>query len=71
MLNKGFKHNNNEPILYIKTNMQGNIIFFCIYVNDMVYIGSLQLEGFPTTMEKEFEMNNLVHMEYFLVIKFE
>ena len=37
-----------------------------IYVDDMIYTGNLMLEDFRTVMKKEFEMNDLGLIKYFL-----
>ena len=67
----GFKHSNNEPTLYTKTNLQGEILIVCIYVDDLLYTGNLHLEEFRLDMEKEFEMTNLGHVKQFLGLKIE
>lgn len=71
LLNKGFKHSNNEPTLYTKKNLQGEILIVCIYVDDLLYTGNLHLEEFRLDMEREFEMTNLGHMKYFLGLEIE
>ena len=71
MLNKGFKHTNNEPTLYTKKNLQGEVLIACIYVDDLLYTGNLYLEEFRLDMEREFEMTNLGHMKYFLGLEIE
>ena len=69
LLNKGFKHSNNDSTLYTKTNLQGEILTMSIYVNDLLYSSNFHLEEFRLDMEREFEMTNLGHMKYFLSLE--
>lgn len=41
----------------------------CLYVDDMIYTGNLQLERFKHAMKSEFEMTDLGIMKYFLGVE--
>lgn len=71
LINKGFKRSNNEPTLYTKTDQQGKILIVCIYVDDIIYTGNMEIDVFRSAMEKEFEMTNLGQMKYFLGLEIE
>jgi hypothetical protein len=68
-IKSGFNRSQNEPTLYTKTNQQGKILIGCLYVDDMIYIGNLELTSFKHAMQSEFEMTNLGIMKYFLGIE--
>lgn len=67
-INMGFKRSENEPTLYTKA--QGNIdtLILCIYVDDIIYMGSAQemLYQFKTNMMQTYEMTDLGLLKYFL-----
>ena len=46
-----FNRRNNEPTLYTKTNQEGKILIVCLYVDDIIYAGSLMLEEFKVVMK--------------------
>jgi hypothetical protein len=69
LIKSGFSRSQNEPTLYTKTNRQGKILIICLYVDDMIYTGNLELNGFKHSMKSKFEMTNLGIMKYFLGIK--
>ena len=41
----------------------------CLYVDDMIYTGNLELKDFKHAMQSEFEMTDLGIMKYFLGIE--
>lgn len=49
-----------------------NIIMICLYVDDLLIIGShpSKLESLKTQMKKEFEMTNLGRLSYILGMEF-
>lgn len=65
---QGFQRSANEYILYTKVGDQGEILLVCVYVDDLICMGSSQLfvENFRKDMKKTFEMNDLGLMSYFL-----
>lgn len=67
----GFQRSPSEPSLYIKIFDATNFLIVCIYVDDLVYIGTnMQIvEEFKQSMMKEFEMSDLGLMKYFLGIQ--
>ena len=71
LLNNGFKINSNEPTLYTKLDQQGTLLIFCLYVDDIIYIGNLRLADFKIAMKKEFKMIDIGIMKYFLGINVE
>lgn len=64
----GFERSSNEPTLYTKHQGHAHILLLCIYVDDIVYMGSSQemLLDFKGTMMKVFEMSDLGLLRYFL-----
>jgi hypothetical protein len=45
------------------------ILIVCLYVDDMIYTGNLELTNFKHAMQSEFEMSDLGIMKYFLGIE--
>jgi hypothetical protein len=45
------------------------IFIVCLYVDDMIYTGNLELTNFKHAMQSEFEMTDLGIMKYFLGIE--
>ena len=41
----------------------------CLYVDDMIFTGDLEIDEFKASMMKEFEMTDLGLMKYFLGIE--
>lgn len=39
-LDNGFKRSENEPTLYLKKYGTNNFMVVCLYVDDMIYMGS-------------------------------
>jgi hypothetical protein len=58
-IKSGFSRSQNEPTLYTKTDQQGKIMIVCLYVDDMIYAGNLELTSFKHAMQSEFEMTDL------------
>jgi hypothetical protein len=46
-------------------------LIVCIYVDDIIYTGNMEIDVFRSAMEKEFEMTNLGQMKYFLGLEIE
>jgi hypothetical protein len=69
LIKSGFSKSQNEPTLYTKMDQQGKKIIVCLYVDDMIYTGNLELTSFKHAMQSEFEMKNLGIMKYFLLIQ--
>ena len=54
----------------MKNNLQGNVMFVYLYVDDLVFTGDgfIIIQEFKQSIVKEFEITNLVLMTYFLEI---
>jgi len=54
----------------MKNNLQGNVMFFYLYVDDLIFTGDdfIIIQEFKQSMVKEFEMIDLVLMTSFLEI---
>ena len=52
-----------SPTLYTKVNEHGHILIVCLYVDDMIFIGDLEIDEFKAAMMKEFEMTDLCLMK--------
>lgn len=59
-----------EHALYIKKNKNGDVLYVCFYVDDLIFIGSNQLmfEEFKKQMTERFEMTDLGLMSYYFGI---
>lgn len=64
----GFVRSENEPTLYMKKYEKGGFLVVCVYVDDMIYMGSSEalVAEFKSCMQKEFEMSDLGSLQYFL-----
>ncbi|GJX62261.1 retrovirus-related pol polyprotein from transposon TNT 1-94 [Tanacetum coccineum] len=64
----GFEISLNEPTLYVKRQGAQGIMLVSLYVDDMIYTGSLVqlISEFKEAMMKKFEMSNLGKLSYFL-----
>jgi hypothetical protein len=51
----GFQRRENEPTMYIKSNQQGNVLFVCLYVDYLIFIGDFGVEEFKAVMKAELE----------------
>jgi hypothetical protein len=69
LIKSGFSRSQNEPTLYTKIDHYGKILIVCLYVDDMIYTGNLELTNFKHAMQSEFEMEDLGIMKYFLGIE--
>jgi hypothetical protein len=69
LIKSGFNKSQNEPTLYTKIDQHGKILIVCLYVDDMIYTGNLELKFFKHAMQSEFEMTDLGIMKYFLGIE--
>jgi len=67
----GFKKCTSDHGLYVKTNDYEDFLILCLYVDDVIFTGSnlKMIDDFKHIMMKEFEMNNLGLMSYFLDIE--
>ncbi|KAG7576575.1 Ribonuclease H-like superfamily [Arabidopsis thaliana x Arabidopsis arenosa] len=65
---RGFERSKSEPTLYIKKQSEGDILIVCLYVDDMIYMGSsaAMVADFKDSMMKKFEMSDLGLLHYFL-----
>ncbi|XP_051130236.1 uncharacterized mitochondrial protein AtMg00810-like [Andrographis paniculata] len=57
-----------KPTLYAKRNDKGEFQLVCIYVDDMIYLGSSEtlVVDFKMCMMREFEISDLGMLSYFL-----
>jgi hypothetical protein len=55
--------------LYVYMFTIVKIFIVCLYVDDMIYTGNLELTNFKHAMQSEFEMTDLGIMKYFLGIE--
>ena len=58
-----------KPTLYTKVNEKSNMLIVFLYVDDLLFTGDFGIKDFRTIMEREFEMNDLGLMEFFLSIE--
>ena len=60
-----------EYTLYVKTEKGDNILFICLYVDDLIFTHNNEemFELFKKSMMKEFEMTDLGLMRYFLGVE--
>jgi Reverse transcriptase (RNA-dependent DNA polymerase) len=64
----GFSRSKSEPSLYVKKNSSENQMMVCLYVDDMIYMGTNQelVSEFRGKMKQQFEMTDLGLLKYFL-----
>ena len=64
----GFERSANEPTLYFKRQGESDFLVVCLYVDDIIYMGSSEslILEFKSYMMKTFEMTDLVLLHYFL-----
>ena len=64
----GFIRSENEPTLYMKRQSDGEFLVVCLYVDDMIYMGSCEsiINEFRSSMMAKFEMTDLGLLQYFL-----
>ena len=67
-IKNGFERSKNEPTLYLKRLGKNDFLIVCLYVDDMIYMGSSTslIDEFKICMKKEFEMSDLGLLHYFL-----
>ena len=66
--NSGFQRSINEPTVYKKVNESSEVLLLCLYVDDIIYMGSssYMLTEFKQNMMSSFEMTDLGPLQYFL-----
>lgn len=66
-----FFRSENEPTLYVKKQGTSGFIIVCLYVDDIIYMGSSKslLEEFKVNMMSKFEMTDLCLLHYYLGIE--
>ena len=59
----GFTRSENEPTLYVKKQGRDDFIVVCLYVDDVIYMGSSDslVAEFKSNMMKKFEMSTWVY----------
>ena len=64
----GFQRSIYEPSLYVKREGTRYFLVICLYVDDLIYMGTNKklVEDFKKAILKEFEMTDLGLMKYFL-----
>ena len=57
--------------MFTKTNKRGKILIVKLYVNDLIFTGNdeLMFAEFKNSMLREFDMNDLGRMRFFLGIE--
>jgi len=67
----GFKRSANEPTLYFKRQGDSDFLVVCLYVDDIIYMGSSKslIADFKACMMKTFEMTDLGLLHYFLELE--
>ena len=67
----GFESSKNEPTLYLKKQGTTDFLLVCLYVDDMIYMGSSEsiVAELKASMMKSFEMSDLGLLHYFLGIE--
>lgn len=61
----------NEQTLFLKHNKEGKMLVVSVYVDDLIYTGNDEnlMADFKTSMKREFDMNDLGKMRFFLGIE--
>ena len=72
-INSGFERSKSEPNLYIKKKGKDGLLIVCLYVDDMIYMGTNEelVEQFRSSMKQQFEMSDLGLLHYFLGLEVE
>ncbi|KAK1431533.1 hypothetical protein QVD17_07993 [Tagetes erecta] len=67
-LNNGYVRSLNEPSLYVKRNDGGNVIYVCLYVDDIICTSSSLnlIKEFKNGMKQAFEMTDVGKLKFFL-----
>ena len=68
LIENGFERSENEPTLYFKKQGKSDFLVVCLYVDDMIYMGSCEsiVTDFKSCMTRKFEMTDLGLLHYFL-----
>lgn len=68
---QSFEKSMNEHTLYKDVNKDGEKLLVCIYVDDIVSMGSslAMVDEFRSDMKKEFKMTDLGMLNYFLSLE--
>ncbi|KAK8933850.1 hypothetical protein KSP39_PZI015291 [Platanthera zijinensis] len=69
----GYIKSKNDPSLYTKYFENQEYLLLCLYVDDLIFIGSTPeiVRGFKKTMKEEYEMSDLGLMKFFLGFQIE
>ena len=69
-MKEGFERSSYEHTLFIKRG-KNTILIVSLYVDDLIFTGNdlTMMQGFKSSMKKEFEMTDLGEMRYFLGIE--
>ncbi|KAJ7976200.1 Retrovirus-related Pol polyprotein from transposon TNT 1-94 [Quillaja saponaria] len=64
----GFVRCPHEYALYVKAHEKGDVLFVCLYVDDLIFTGNnpIMFEDFKKAMTYEFEMTDMGLMSYYL-----
>ncbi|KAJ7962054.1 Retrovirus-related Pol polyprotein from transposon TNT 1-94 [Quillaja saponaria] len=64
----GFVRCPHEYALYVKAHENGDVLFVCLYVDDLIFTGNnpIMFEDFKKAMTCEFEMTDMGLMSYYL-----
>ncbi|KAD3337683.1 hypothetical protein E3N88_33203 [Mikania micrantha] len=67
-LKNGFLRSHSEPTLYVKNSADQEIMYVCLYVDDIVCTSSSTrlIQQFKTSMKSEFDMSDIGLLRYFL-----
>ncbi|KAK1417486.1 hypothetical protein QVD17_26615 [Tagetes erecta] len=67
-LKKGYQRSLNEPSLYVKKGHTGNVIYVCLYVDDIICTSSCSkmIDEFKQGMKETFEMTDVGKLKFFL-----
>ena len=71
LVKNGFQRYPYEQTLYVKFDLQGNILTMCLYVDDLIIISKnlKMIIKFKEVMISQFAMTNMRLMSYFLEIE--
>ena len=72
LVKQGFHKCEKEYEVYVKKSDKDDLIILCLYVDDLLIIGSnkIYIERFKRSLKFEFEMTDLGILSYFLGIEF-
>lgn len=71
IIREGFKKNDSEHTLFVKTEKEGQILIVSLYVDDLIFTGNCEklINGFKESMKRNFDMTDLGKMRYFLGVE--